>query len=133
MNSRYHGKVVAKPDNYSVVVNIGSDHHVKLDQEFLIVGLGETIIDPDSGEILEQLEIVKGKVTATHVQQKISTLTSLEVERDPDVREIKRKPSGSSYATIFGDRESVVETTRLGAERKKTIPYAEIGDYILKI
>lgn len=70
MNPRYLGKVVSIVNATTVVVNIGADHSIRAGQTFVVVGLGETITDPDTGEVLEQLELVRGRVEATHVQQK---------------------------------------------------------------
>jgi len=134
MNPRFLGKVLTTPDAFTVVVNIGDEHGVRQGQEFLVIGLGETISDPDTGEVLEQLEIVRGKVVATHVQKKISTLVSADTERDPDIKEVKRKPlSVHDYTSIFGERESVTEIVKLGAQRKKALLNAKAGDHLMPI
>jgi hypothetical protein len=134
MNPNFVGRVLRVLDPYSVVVNIGTNKGVVQGQEFLLIGLGETITDPDTGEILEQLEMVRGKVVVEHVQQKISTLVSTGIERDPETKEIKRKqPSAYSYASVFGDRESVTEVIKTGAQRKKALLDPLVGDYIMRV
>jgi len=135
MVDRYFGKVVRVSDEYSVVVNVGDNHNVKLGQRFLLIGIGETIMDPDTGETLEQLEIVRGKVSVTHVQEKISTLTSCEVERDRDTKETRRQSPNTLTALtkMFGDGESVTEVTKLGVERIKPLSNPQPGDFIIKL
>lgn len=81
MSERYFGKVVHISDKFSVVINAGAEKDVKVGMKFLVVGLGDVIRDPDSGEELEQLEIVRGRAEVVHVQPKLSTLKSIEVDR----------------------------------------------------
>mgnify|MGYP001555577940 CR=1 FL=1 len=62
MSDRFFGKVVSTIDGYTIVMNKGSDNGVKAGDKFLIVSFGDTIVDPDTQEELERLEIVKGQV-----------------------------------------------------------------------
>ena len=48
----------------SVILAAGSDDGVKQGMEFVIYSLSETIRDPETGDDLGQLEIVKGRVFA---------------------------------------------------------------------
>lgn len=59
-----------------VVINRGSEHGVLEGMMFLIYALGDEMFDPETGEPLGQLEIVRGKGYATHVQAKMTTITS---------------------------------------------------------
>lgn len=127
MNPRYLGKVVSVVNDTTVVVNIGADHSIRTGQTFVVVGLGETITDPDTGEVLEQLELVRGRVEATHVQQKISTLTSIDVQRDPDIKEIKRSGHAALYS--FGP---TTESVRIGLDRTKPLISPRVGDYVIE-
>lgn len=56
----------------SVILAAGSDDGVKEGMEFVIYSLSETICDPETGEDLGQLELVKGRVYAVHVQDKLT-------------------------------------------------------------
>ena len=129
MNDRYIGRVVNVMNPTTVVVNIGTDHGVRNGSIFLLVGLGEKITDPDTGEILEQLELVRGRVEVTHAQQKISTLTSVDVLRDPDIKEIKRSGHGGFYSNFINP---VTESVKVGVERAKPLSNPKIGDYIIE-
>lgn len=137
MDSRYVGKVVSVIDSYMIVVNIGLEHGVRPGEAFTVVGLGDIIIDPDTKETLGQLEMVRGRVVATHVQERISTLTSSTVQRDPDVKETNRKSPArfmgfSSISPFANDAESVKETIRIGTERVKPLENPKVGDLLLR-
>ncbi|GAB3396997.1 hypothetical protein NX774_19920 [Massilia agilis] len=140
MSDRYFGKVVKVQDRYTIVVNVGLDAGVKLGQRFLIVGLGETINDPDTGEPLEQLEIVRGKAQVTHVQSKIATLSSVELEREPETKEITKvlsRPSGISGLIAggilsAGGQNTVTETIRPGEVRPKELAGVQVGDFLIR-
>lgn len=73
-------KVVSIIDEYNLVINSGKSNGVYENQEFLIYGVGEEIIDPDTGESLGNLEVVKGKAKVIHVQDSMATLISDDFE-----------------------------------------------------
>ena len=56
----------------SVILAAGSDDGVEEGMEFVIYDLSESIRDPENGEDLGQLELVKGRVYAVHVQDKLT-------------------------------------------------------------
>lgn len=59
-----------------VVLAAGAIQGVLEGMEFVIYDLSDPILDPETGEVLGQLELVKGKVTVSHVQDRISTATT---------------------------------------------------------
>lgn len=134
MSDRYFAKVVKIVDEYTVVLNVGSDKGLRVGKVFLIVGIGEMIRDPETGEELGQLEIVRGKAKVTHVQDKISTLASAEIERQPDIKEIKKVSStrGSPLISIMGPQETVTESTRTGEPKVKALTGVAVGDYAIE-
>ncbi len=132
MAERYFAKVVSTPDKYSVVINKGADQDIHVGQKFLIVGLGDIIIDPDTGEELEKLEIVRGQVSAEHVQQKIATLKSCEYVRSSDVKQIKKVTARGGYA-MLGPQDTVTESITPGEQHLKIISGAKIGDFVIKL
>jgi hypothetical protein len=70
------GKVVKVLNAFEVVINLGSRDGVSTDDEFVVYAEGEELTDPDTGESLGTLEIVRGQAFAKHVQDKITTLRS---------------------------------------------------------
>lgn len=133
MTERYYGKVVAVRDEYTVVINKGFDQGVEIGQKYLVVGLGEMIIDPDTKEELGQLEIVRGRVIVTHVQQNIATAESYEYDKSADVKEIKKVSSKGAIAIWGGLQDTITESIKPGEKYLKTLNKTEIGDQIIKI
>lgn len=104
--------VVAKViDSYTVVLNKGSADDVALGDRFLVYGIGAEIVDPETGESLGEVEIVRGTGKITHVQDKMSTLTSDKTFKGPN-KTVKRVKSGTerSLIHIFGAQDTI-ETT----------------------
>lgn len=134
MSDRYFGKVVSTRGNYTVIANKGEEQGVKVGDTFLVVGLGEVIVDPDTGEELEKLEIVRGKVKVTHVQPKISTLESCLYEKSSDTKEIKKVTTkAGALLGMLGPQEAITESTIPGESRLKELVGARQGDYIIKL
>lgn len=73
-------KVAHVENAFQVVINAGLLNGVKIGQRFQVFSIGEEIFDPDSGESLGSLEVIKGTGRVIHVQDKIATLESDMVE-----------------------------------------------------
>lgn len=71
------GKVARILSDEEVVLNVGSEDGVKAGMEFVIFSGSDHIIDPETGEDLGAIEIVKGRVGVYHVQDKISLARTL--------------------------------------------------------
>lgn len=67
-----HTKVAKVLNATSVILAAGSDDGVKEGMEFVIYDLSETIHDPETGEDLGRLELIKGRVFAIHVQDRLT-------------------------------------------------------------
>lgn len=134
MSDRYFSKVASIRDRYTIIIGKGSEHGVKSGDKFLIVGIGEVIKDPETGEDLEQLEIVRGKAIAKHVQNKLTTLESCEYYKSSDVREIKKVTTKTSGAMgFFGPQDSVTESIKPGESRLQEFEGVEVGDFAIKL
>ena len=106
-------KVARILDQFTFVINRGSRDNVEFGQHYLIFTLGETILDPDSGDSLGQLEVVLGRARVTHVQERIATLESTEREVTPGtVRRITRQSSGGIFSLTSGPTVEEVEEGR---------------------
>lgn len=133
MSDRYFAKVVLVQDKYTVVINAGSEKDVKIGKKFLIVGLGEVIIDPDTNEELERLEIVRGNAQVTHVQGKIATLRSAEYDRTADEREIKKVTARGGLAVWGGPQDTVTEITKPGEQIIREFRGVQVGDFAIAV
>lgn len=78
------GNVVKTASPGKVIINRGSEYGVEAGQVLVMVTEGETLIDPDSGEVLGKEEGARiGKIKVTKVAEKISYADVLEGEQSP--------------------------------------------------
>lgn len=115
-------KVVQIISPYKVVINAGAEAGLKEGQLFIVYALGDMVKDPDTGEDLENIEIVKGTGVLTHLQRKISTIES-DMEDEKPIT-IKQRSAIGGMRNIFGDTEE----TEL---RREELPFDEpqVGDF----
>jgi hypothetical protein len=95
--------LVAVIDSFKVVINRGTTDNVKVGQRFLVYSVSkEPILDPETGEDLGQLEIVKGTGKVVHVQDRMATLHSDNL--GPTGRTLRRFNT-SALAMLSGARQ----------------------------
>jgi len=92
-------KVAHVQNDFQVIINAGSMNGVNEGQRFQVYSIGEEIFDPDSGESLGSLEVIKGTGRVIHVQDKIATLASDMVA--PSSKIIRK--SNSSFFRAIGE------------------------------
>lgn len=106
---KFPARVVKIIDAYTIVINRGGLDGVKLNQPFLMYCLsGEEIIDPETYESLGHLEIIRGRGTVSHVQDRISTIKSI-MTATPTRRIIRRKPGSMFGFMDQGEQEEISE------------------------
>ena len=113
-NTFFPATVVKVLDEYLVVINRGSDHGIKKGDAFLVYFVeGEELRDPNTGEALGHLEVVRGSGSATHVQPKLTTLRTNRTTSSRTVR-------AGGLAALYSPLEQEV----------KLVPYedAAVGD-----
>lgn len=125
---KYFGRIVKILDDYEVVINKGASDGILSSSSFLILEVGEEIIDPETKESLGFLEITKGWCKPKHIQEKVCTLRSSEYDKAPDVTEIK-KTSGISLIGAYGP--SVTEVTRPGEANLMLLNHPKVGDMVI--
>ena len=69
-------KVAKVVDEFTLVINFGSEEGIRVGERFLVFAVGDEIFDPDTKQTLGQLEIVKGTGKVIHVQAHMSTVVS---------------------------------------------------------
>jgi hypothetical protein len=88
----YPATVVRVIDDHRVVINRGAEDGVRGRQRFLVYHLDtKPIKDPETGQDLGPLEIVKGPGIADHVQKHMTTLSSSR-KGTAEKRVVKRRP-----------------------------------------
>ena len=74
------GKVAKILNEFQLVLNIGASEGVASGMQFIIYQEGEEILDPESGNSLGNLELVKGKIEIYHIQESLSLAQSKRLE-----------------------------------------------------
>jgi hypothetical protein len=115
-----------------VVVNRGSEDGVKLGDRFLVFGIGPHITDPETGDDLGALEIVRGRGEVVHVQDKIATVRSTERSRTRPAKRIIRESANSATTVaralrIMYPSASVIEE-EIAPEAEVPFDSVQLGD-----
>ncbi len=94
-------------DDYTVVINKGSNDGITNDQNFLVYSIDEEpLIDPITKKPLGNLEIVKGYARVKHLQENITTIESSE-HTNPNRKIIKRN---NPYFGIAGSTTEEIDS-----------------------
>ena len=101
--------VAAIIDDTTLVLNVGSEHGVRLGMVFAIFAEHADIKDPQTGESLGRWEMVKAQVVVTHVQEHLCTVRAPVVEGGQavgDTRPLSARMAEQSVAsTAVGQRQ----------------------------
>jgi hypothetical protein len=76
-----YGKVIRIFNETTLLVNVGRRDGLTIGDRVVVLEKGEEVKDPDSGESMGELELVKAELRATDVQERMSIVKSL-VKRD---------------------------------------------------
>lgn len=82
-------KVARVVDDFTVVINAGTLDGINQGNVVMIYDMDGTIVDPDTGEALGELEVVKGTGVVTNAQERFSTVVS-NIEDDSPIRVLKK-------------------------------------------
>lgn len=80
-NNKKNIRVVSVINPYKVAINAGEKDGISIGDTILFYYVGDEITDPETSENLGALEIVRGKGRVTHVQDRLSTVESIRLER----------------------------------------------------
>jgi hypothetical protein len=64
---------------FQLVINRGARDGLKPGQRYLVFGYGPEVSDPESGESLGRVELVRGRGEVAHLQDNLATIRSIEV------------------------------------------------------
>jgi hypothetical protein len=123
-------------DGYRLVLNVGRVDGVRTHHNFLVFGIGPDIIDPETGENLGALEVVRGRGKVEHLQERFCTVRSVEVRRVPGLKKTIRREGGNSIRTglLRGFGSEPVEEVEEGMQViSQPFDNAEVGDFARKI
>lgn len=127
-SSLLKGKILKILSSYSVVISLGREQGVKRGMRFIIYEEGEMIKDPETNADIEKLELVKGEVEITAVQEKISIAESFKT--------VKRVYDPLNIVSYIYPREVIDKEKRALIEEKieePTSPKVKVGDLVRQI
>lgn len=78
------GRIVRILDADRLIANVGLEHGAAPGDRFVVFESGEEIVDPETGDSLGCLELVKGEVIALHVQPRMVQLGPPPQDADGD-------------------------------------------------
>ena len=111
-------------DDYKLVINRGSENGIKEGQRMLVYCVSdEDIKDPETGESLGFLELVRGTGKIIFVQDKLSII---ETDKQRDIKRVfnANKPF---QITAFDRTETIIEYTRVPFDNPR------VGDLVKPI
>ncbi len=89
MGAMLKGKIAMILDERRAAVNLAADSGVAVGDVFIVYNEGAEVTDPDSGESLGRIEVVKAQVTVSHVQEKLCIVERpVEAEPEPDQSDV---------------------------------------------
>lgn len=102
------------------VVNLGNEHLAAGD-ELVVFELGDEILDPETGESLGELELVKCRATADHVQERLTICSRKGAEPEP--------PRPRVLSAVLAD----TRTTGKESSSRPTTTAVHVGDRVRKV
>jgi len=107
-----------------IILNCGTEQGISLWDKFEVYGLTKPLIDPDTKEELGCAEIIRGKGSVTHVQDKLCTIESY-LKEEGTKRIIKKtNPLGNLWSGQPSTEEEIT-----GEPRIKRFEDIQVGDY----
>ncbi len=110
-----------------VVINQEACYGVKPGDKFLVFGTGPHIIDPETGEDLGALELVRGRGEVVHVPELMATIRGTKQRRTRPAKRVLREPGRSLGFGILGPSTSVIEE-ELAPETEISFEAVQVGD-----
>lgn len=100
-------KIASVIDEKTIVINKGSNDGIRMHQTFLVYRIGDKVFDPDTGEDLGNIEIVLGRGSVSHVQDKMATLTSCIVKEG--AKKVIKNNYKLAWAGLLGGDQIITE------------------------
>lgn len=126
MTTSQEYKIVSIIDEYRVVINFGSRDGARVGQRLLLYGVADSVTDPDSGEDLGVVEIRRGVGEIEHVQEKMSSVVSVDV--GVTRKRVRKNLTGMARAIAPWNSSTPDET--VAYEDIKPFGNARIGDHV---
>lgn len=126
------GRIVRIVDERTLVANVGAEQGVTVGSQFVVVQVVDPVSDPDTGEELGNLEMVKARLVAMHVQPKLTTLVPLPDEAGPSTVLSERMAWGSHGAPI-GSQDVSLPVDRSQMSGRRRVEAIRVGDPVCSV
>ncbi|WP_144701763.1 hypothetical protein [Aminobacter sp. J44] len=122
-------KVAEVLNAFEVILNVGSLDGERIGNEYVIYRFADEIFDPDTNESLGYLEQVVGRGEIIHVQERISTLRSIDYESG-NKKVIRRS---SAFGVAMGRFSPEIEEIVESPDKPKPFNKPTVGDLAKRI
>ncbi len=124
------GKIIRILNHEEVLLNVGTKDGVKEGMNFVIISIGEQVIDPATREKLGAIETIKGKITITLTQERFSRARTLITEHSVPV-----SAAGFWERTKPKMEKTPEQRSKLKINEQQVIPLNEdltvkLGDFV---
>ena len=126
MNNSF--KIVKIIDEYQVIINGGSNHGVNISDNFQILDeKGSEVTDPETGEVIGHLDLIKDTIQVANVFEKMSICENIKTRQINVFENITK-------SLIFTEKEKLnVDLTQVSGGFKHSDAPIQIGDIVNKI
>lgn len=137
MTERIRGKVARVLNSREIAITVGSKHGVKVGMYFDVMdSKGESITDPDTGEMLGSIERPKVRVRVTNAQERLAVASTFRRKRvnvggfGLNVGEVSRALMPPKWVTKY-------ETLRTDEQTWEDLDpeesYVKVGDPVVQV
>jgi hypothetical protein len=133
---RIEGKVAKIVDESTVVINRGADSGVAEGMRFVIVAQGDEVMDPDTGRSLGTWEVVKGYLSATHVQPKLAVCAASQAAAEQEAApRVAKTLSGAMVDVSFpkADADAKLNVQSGDMSGKPNVGPVKVGDTVRSV
>lgn len=129
------GKIIRILDTSTVVINLGASDGVSPDSVFRVLAPPENIVDPDTGDVLGTLALVKVRLKADRVYDRFTVAKSKWTSMETSLGGLLNIPSVESVLTPYQKevelgRELRVEPSDIQPWRAVSEDTVRIGDVV---
>lgn len=128
------GQVAAILDDQRILINVGMEQGVSIGDLFAVYEWGNEITDPETGQSLGKLELVKAQMEVMHVQEKMALLMPIRKETTTQSTVLSAtlaKTTSGSATDIYRDRLTIKKSEALGMSQVNSL--IAVGDKVRSV
>ena len=126
------GKIVKIVDERTLVADVGTEQGVAVEQQFVVVQPVDMVVDPESGDELGTLELIKARLVAVHAQPRIATLAPLPGEQSQSTV-LSQRMAWDSRGAPIGSSDVILSVDRSQISGRHRVEAIKIGDVVRSV